>query len=107
MITQDFSLQISLCLKIFLKERSSHQQGKKEVACVVSKPLVSCLWGCGESVNPPKHPGGFRGLCPLDQRETKACSFHFRIPIFHFCQITLNKIYLLILFGSYMLILIR
>ena len=50
---QDFSwfqdlLQISLCLKI-----SSHQ-GKKEVACIVSKPLVSCLWGCGESVNPPK-----------------------------------------------------
>ena len=20
----------------------------------MSKPLVSCLWGCGESVNPPK-----------------------------------------------------
>ena len=34
------------------KKRSSHQ-GKKEVACIVSKPLVSCLWGCGESVNPP------------------------------------------------------
>ena len=29
-------------------------QGKKEVACIVSKPLVSCLWGCGESVNPPQ-----------------------------------------------------
>ena len=26
----------------------------KEVARIVSKPLVSCLWGCGESVNPPK-----------------------------------------------------
>ena len=24
----------------------------KEVACIVSKPLVSCLWWCGESVNP-------------------------------------------------------
>ena len=35
------------------KKRSRHQ-GKKEVACIVSKPLVSCLWGCGESVNPPK-----------------------------------------------------
>ena len=29
-------------------------KGKKEVACIVSKPQVSCLWGCGESVNPPK-----------------------------------------------------
>ena len=28
------------------KKRSSHQ-GKKEVTCIVSKPLVSCLWGCG------------------------------------------------------------
>ena len=32
------------------KKRCSHQ-GKKEVACFVSKP---CLWGCGESVNPPQ-----------------------------------------------------
>ena len=30
-------------------ERSSHQ-GKKEVASIVSKVLVSCLKGCGESV---------------------------------------------------------
>ena len=45
-------LQISLCFKM-LKKRSSHQ-GKKEVACIVSKPLVSCLWGCGQSVSPPK-----------------------------------------------------
>ena len=36
-----------------LIKRNSHQ-GKKEVACIVSNPLVSCLWGCGESVNPPK-----------------------------------------------------
>ena len=35
------------------KKRSSHQ-GKKEVACIVFKPLVSCLWWCGESVNPPE-----------------------------------------------------
>ena len=39
--------------KFSWKKRSSHQ-GKKEVACIVCKPLVSCLWGCGESVNPPK-----------------------------------------------------
>ena len=32
------------------KKRSSHQ-GKKEVACIVSKHWVSCLWGCGESVS--------------------------------------------------------
>ena len=53
-------LRISLCLKFFSwKKRSSHQ-GKKEVACIVSKLLVSYLWGCGEFVNPPKilHPGG-------------------------------------------------
>ena len=49
-------LQISLCPKMFLKEEKytcSHQ-GKKEVACIVSKPLDSCLCGCGVSVNPPK-----------------------------------------------------
>ena len=39
--------------KLSWKKRSSHQ-GKNEVACIVSKPLVSCLLGCGESVNPPK-----------------------------------------------------
>ena len=46
------------------------KEGKKEVACIVSKPLVSCLWGCGESVNPPKikHPGG-SVFPPLEQRE--------------------------------------
>ena len=38
--------------KFSWKKRSKYQ-GKKEVACVVSKPLVSCLWGCAESVNPP------------------------------------------------------
>ena len=45
------------------KKRSSHHW-TKEVACIVSKPLVSCLWGYGESVNPPKmkHPGGSGGF---------------------------------------------
>ena len=39
--------------KCFSKMRSSHQ-GKNDVACIVSKLLASCLWGCGESVNPPQ-----------------------------------------------------
>ena len=34
--------------KFSWKKRSSHQ-GKKEVVCIVSKPLISHLWGCGES----------------------------------------------------------
>ena len=38
----------------FLEKKTSSHQGKEEVACIVSKPLVSCLWGCGESVNPQK-----------------------------------------------------
>ena len=64
-----FFYKSSFASKFYWKKRSSHQ-GKKEVSCIVSKPLVSCLWGCGESVNPPKikHPGGSGGLCPLDQR---------------------------------------
>ena len=37
----------------------------------MSQPLVSCLRGCVESVNPPISRT-FRGLCPLDQRETQA-----------------------------------
>ena len=50
-ISLDFCCMISR----FLSNLRSHQ-GKKEVpvACLVSKPLVSCLWGCGESVNTPK-----------------------------------------------------
>ena len=69
MIFPDFRifLQISLCLNFVLKEekmKRSSQQEKKEVVCIVSKPLVLCLWGCGESVNPPnmKHPGGSGGF---------------------------------------------
>ena len=39
----------------FLERRKvATKERKKEIACIVSKPLVSCLWGCGESVNPPK-----------------------------------------------------
>ena len=50
-ISQDFSRFQDLFTTFSWKKRSSHQ-GKKEVACIVSKPLVACLWGCGESVNP-------------------------------------------------------
>ena len=65
-------------------KRSSYQ-GKKEV--VVSKPLVFCLWGCGESVNPPKSniQEVQGGLCPLDQRETQV-----RCPFFRICLLLSN-----------------
>ena len=48
-----FFYKCSFASKCSWKKRSSHQW-KKEVACIMSKSLVSCLWGCGESVNPPK-----------------------------------------------------
>ena len=41
-------------LQHFLERWEVATKKRKEVACIVSKPLVSCLWGCGESVNPPK-----------------------------------------------------
>ena len=48
-------VQISRCLKNFLERGEvATKERKKEVACIVSTPLVSCLWGCGESVNPPE-----------------------------------------------------
>ena len=67
-------------LKFSWKKRSIHQ-GKKEVACIVSKPLVSCLWGCVEPVNPPNlniqevqgalssRPKGDPGPLPIFSRE--------------------------------------
>ena len=69
------------------KKRSCHQ-GKKEVACIVSKPLVSCLWWCWECVNPPKLniqevQGGF----VLQTKGRPRPATHF-LRIFHFCQIT-------------------
>ena len=49
-ISQDFSR-----FPDFLERREvATKERKKEVACIVSKPLASWLWGCGESVNPPK-----------------------------------------------------
>ena len=52
-ISHDFFYKSSFA-SIFSRKRRGSHQGKKEVACIVSKPLVSCLWGRGESVNPPK-----------------------------------------------------
>ena len=52
------------------KKRSCHQ-GKKEVACIVSKPLVACFWGvCASKM---KHSAGSELQQALDQRETQAC----------------------------------
>ena len=42
-----------LLISGFFTISRSHQV-KIEVTCIVSKPLVSCWWGCRESVNPPK-----------------------------------------------------
>ena len=52
-ISQDSFYKSPFASKCSCKKRSSHH-GKKEVACIVSNHLVSCLWECGESVNPPK-----------------------------------------------------
>ena len=70
--------------------RSSHQ-GKKEVACIVSKLLDSCLWRYGESVNPPKlNIQEVKGICrkgrPRPARvfffpRTNGANF-YEIPIF-------------------------
>ena len=59
------SLFVSKCS---WKKRSSYQ-GKKEVARIVSKPLVSCLWGCGESVNPVNIQEVLRGALSSRQKE--------------------------------------
>ena len=54
----------------FLERREVATKEKKEVTCIVSKPLVSCLWGCGEVCIST-------GICPVDHRET-----HGPLPIF-------------------------
>ena len=63
-LSQDFFTNLSLPQK----KRSSHQ-GKKEQACIVSKPYVSHLfvgmWRVCKS-SKIKHPGGSGGLCPPD-----------------------------------------
>ena len=77
-----FFYKFPFASKFSRKKRSSHQ-GKKEVACIVSKPLVSCLWGCGESVNPSKlNIQEVQGLCPLDHRKTQTRYLFFWIFFF-------------------------
>ena len=61
-ISQDFFPAFSICFTNRPLYKNVHErrevgpshQGKKELACIVCKPLVSCLWGCGEAVNPQK-----------------------------------------------------
>ena len=64
--TYDFSLiagffyKSPFASKFSWKKRSSHQ-GKKEVACTVSKPVFFCLWECGVSkIKHPRDSGGAR-----------------------------------------------
>ena len=47
----------------------------------MSKPLVYCLWGCGESVNPPKvkHPGGKAGFVLWTKGRPRPVTHFFRI----------------------------
>ena len=67
----------------------------------MSKPLVSCLWGCGESVNPPKlniqevqgslssRPKGDPGLLPIFKdlfssvkSHQCSCTIYYRVGLF-------------------------
>ena len=75
---RDFFYKSPFASKFPWKKRRSHQ-GKKEVACIVSNPLVSCLWGCGESVNPPKvkHPGDSGGFVLLTKERLRPAT-HFQ-----------------------------
>ena len=70
--------KISFCLIQACDFSSFSHQGKKEVAYIASKPLVSCLWGCGESVNPPQLDiqGGSGGFV-LETKERPRPSPHF------------------------------
>ena len=52
-ISQDFYKNFPLPQKD-LERREVAIKERNKFACIVSKPLVSCLWGCGESVNPQK-----------------------------------------------------
>ena len=51
----DFSGFLLISEFFYKSHFASRYQGKKGVAYIVStKHLVSYLWGCGESVHPPK-----------------------------------------------------
>ena len=62
LISVFFFYKSSFALKYSCTKRSSHH-GKKEVACIVSKPVVPC-WGCEESCKSSKieRPGGSGGF---------------------------------------------
>ena len=73
-----FLTNLPLPKNCYWRKRRSHQ-GNKEVTCIISKPVVSYLWRCRESVNPPKsniqkvqgalssRPKGDPGLLPIFQ----------------------------------------
>ena len=77
---QDLFYKSPFASKCSWQKRSSHQ-GKKEVACIVSKPLVSHLWRWKLHIH-----GALSSRPKGDQRETQACYPFFRI--FFLCQIT-------------------
>ena len=74
------------------------KEGNKEVACIVSEPLISCLWGCGESVNPTKwnirevqgalssRPKGDPGPLPIFQNFLTVVKSHPWCRHHHFTQ---------------------
>ena len=53
-ISQDFVYKFPLPQNCLEGREVSTDERKKEVACIVSRPLVSCVWGCGKSVNSQK-----------------------------------------------------
>ena len=68
-----------------LERREVTTKEKKEVACVVSKPLGSCLWRVCKS-SKIKHPGGSGGFV-LHSKGRPRPATHFS-GCFYFCQIT-------------------
>ena len=57
-LISDFCYKSPFASKCSWKKRNSHQ-GKNEVTCIVSKPVVSYLWGWGVCKSSQiKHPGG-------------------------------------------------
>ena len=95
MIYQDFLRILEFFTNLplprhFLERREvATNQGKKEVACIVYKPLVSYFWGMWREGKTSKinHPGGFRRLCPPDQTGDSD-----PLPIFQDCLLLSNDI---------------
>ena len=57
------------------------------LACIVSKPLLSCLWGYGEYVNPPKLHVNIQEVQGALSSRPVGDPF-FRFFFFYFCQTT-------------------